>query len=97
MYEAIPNELKAVPNWVCWKSEPDPKSHSGIKKIPVNPKTGGQAMSNNPETWSSFDIAVRESAKYSGIGFMFTDSGFFGVDLDDCREAIEDYSNRRNE
>ncbi len=92
MYEAIPNELKAVPNWVCWKSEPDPKSHSGIKKIPVNPKTGGQAMSNNPETWSSFEIAVRESAKYSGIGFMFTDSGFFGVDLDDCREAIEDYS-----
>ena len=92
MYEAIPNELKAVPNWVCWKSEPDPKSHSGIKKIPINPLTGGQAMSNNPQTWSSFDIAVRESAKYSGIGFMFTNSGYFGIDLDDCREAIEDYA-----
>ena len=91
MYEAIPNELKAVPNWVCWKSEPDPKSHSGIKKIPINPKTGGQAMSNNPETWSNFSTAVRKSAKYSGIGFMFDGSGFFGVDLDDCREAIEDY------
>ena len=91
MYERIPDELKNCPHWVCWKSEPDPKSHSGIKKIPINPKTGGQAMSNNPETWSNFETAVRASRNYSGIGFMFSGSGYFGVDLDDCFSEIEGY------
>ncbi len=92
MYEYIPSEMKSVPNWVCWKAVPDAASHSGIKKIPVNPRTGGQAMSNNPQTWSDYDTAVRESAKYNGIGFMFTDSDFFGVDIDDCHDAIQDYT-----
>lgn len=91
MYEKIPDELKKCRQWVCWQSEPDPKSHSGIKKIPVNPKTGGQAMSNNPETWSDFETAVKASRNYSGIGFMFSGSGYFGVDLDDCLPEIEGY------
>ncbi|MDE6780355.1 MAG: hypothetical protein K2J40_02705, partial [Ruminococcus sp.] len=91
MYEKIPDELKKCPQWVCWRSEPDPKSHSGIKKIPINPRTGGQAMSNNPETWSDFETAVRASKRYSGIGFMFSGSGYFGVDLDDCFPEIEGY------
>lgn len=91
MYEKIPDELKRCPQWVCWRSEPDPKSHSGIRKIPVNARTGGQAMSNNPETWSDFETAVRASRNYSGIGFMFSGSGCFGVDLDDCFPEIEGY------
>lgn len=72
MYEYIPNEMKSVPNWVCWKAVPDEGSHSGIKKILVNPKTGGQDMSNNPQTWSDYDTALRESAKYNGIGMSDT-------------------------
>lgn len=91
MYERIPDELKNCPNWVCWKSEPDPKSHSGIKKIPINPYTGGKAMSNNSNTWSDFNTAVKSSKKYSGIGFVFNGSGYFGVDLDDCVPEIEGY------
>ena len=67
-YSAIPQELKGYKNWVCWQAYPDPKSHSDISKKPVNPKTGGLAQSNNPDTWSDFETAVRESAKYSGIG-----------------------------
>ena len=97
MYELIPSELKQMKNWVCWRSEPDPKSHSGIKKIPVNPLTGGQAMSNNSDTWSDFDTAVRASMNYSGIGFMFSGSGYFGVDIDDCRESIENYNDGRTD
>jgi putative DNA primase/helicase len=83
MYEFIPNELKKLRNWVCWKAEPDPKAHSGISKKPVNPRTGGLAMSNNPETWSDFETAVEASKDFAGIGFMFEGSGYFGVDLDD--------------
>ncbi len=91
MYELIPNELKKLPNWVCWRAEPDPRSHSGVSKKPINPRTGGQAMSNNPATWTDFDTAVRVSADYAGIGFMFEGSGYFGVDLDGCTEAMQAY------
>lgn len=92
-YSAIPQELKDYKNWVCWQAYPDPKSHSGISKKPVNPKTGGLAQSNNPDTWSDFETAVRQSGKYSGIGFMFSNSPFFGVDLDDMPNDIQDYQN----
>jgi putative DNA primase/helicase len=92
-YSAIPQELKGYKNWVCWQAYPDPKSHSGISKKPINPRTGGFAMPNNSDTWSDFETAVRESAKYSGIGFMFSNSPFFGVDLDDMPNDIEDYQN----
>ena len=90
-YESIPNELRSIPNWVCWKAYPDAKSHSGIRKIPINPITGGQAMSNNPQTWTGFETALKSSVNYDGIGFMFSDSGYFGVDLDDCRDSIDSY------
>lgn len=92
-YMAVPQELKALPNWVCYKKEPDPKSHSGFSKKPINPRTGNYAMSNNPATWSDFETALRESEKYSGIGFMFSNSPYFGVDLDDMPKDIEDFKN----
>ncbi len=91
MFKNIPDELKSFNNWVCWKAYPDPNAHSGIKKVPINPMTGGQAMSNNPQTWSSYDTAVRASVNYDGIGFMFSGSGYFGVDLDDCSDAVTAY------
>ena len=89
MYELIPEELKQLKNWVVWKAVPDPKAHSGVKKIPVNPRTGGQAQSNNPETWTDFETAERVSRDYAGIGFMFEGSGYFGVDLDDMPEEMQ--------
>lgn len=90
-YNAIPAELKNIKNWVCWKAEPDERSHSGISKKPINPITGGFAMSNNPDTWTDFKTAVSVAEKYSGIGFMFGGSGYFGVDLDDMPNDIQSY------
>lgn len=91
MFNNIPDELKYLNNWVCWKAYPDPNSHSGIKKVPINPYTSGQAMSKNPQTWSDYETAVRTSVNYDGIGFMFSGSGYFGIDLDDCRDDIDGY------
>jgi putative DNA primase/helicase len=90
MYEHIPDELKVLPQWVCWQSVEDENRPDHIKKIPINPKTGGQAQSNNPDTWTTFDIALQASEKLSGIGFMFA-SGYFGVDIDDVEGDIEEY------
>lgn len=93
MYEFIPNELKMLKNWVCWQAVPDPKAHSGISKKPINPQTGGFAMSNNPDTWSDFATAVEVSSDFAGIGFMFSGSGYFGVDIDDADESLSEYLN----
>ena len=86
----IPNELKGLRQWVCWQAVPDPARPDHPRKTPVNPLTGGGAMSNNPDTWTDYDTAVRESKKYTGIGFMFA-NGYFGVDIDNIEDAIEDY------
>lgn len=91
MYELIPDELRTLKNWVCWKAVPDPKAHSGISKIPINPLTYKPAQSNNPESWSDFDTAVRVSSDFAGIGFMFSGSGYFGVDIDDRQDILKQY------
>lgn len=90
MYEKIPQELKLLPNWICWKAEYD-ETKGKIKKVPVNPKTGGGAMSNTPSTWTDFETAVKESEKYSGIGFMFGNCEYFGVDIDGVHDELESY------
>lgn len=92
MYELIPDELKQYPNWVCWRAVPNPKSHSGLSKQPVNPITGGMAKSNDPTTWSDFQTAVNMSANFAGIGFMFSNSPFFGVDVDDAADSVRDFA-----
>ncbi len=93
MYESIPNELKGLKQWVCWKGVPDENKLGKLKKIPINPYTLGQAQSNNPETWSDFETALKSSEKVSGIGFMFSNSPYFGIDIDNISEDIEKYKN----
>lgn len=88
MYEAIPQELKNLPNWICWSAVSD---KGRIKKVPVNPLTGGGAMSNNPATWTDFNTALNASGQYSGIGFMFGNCEYFGVDIDGVGEELEAY------
>ena len=70
MYDNIPAELKRLPNWICWRGFPQPRPDDPdhIGKIPINPKTGGNAQSNNPGTWTDFDTAVRASEQFTGIG-----------------------------
>lgn len=76
-YEAIPAELKRAKQWVAWAGD----------KLPKNPYTGGNAQSNNPDTWSDFSTACKAVDKFgfNGIGFMFAPP-YFGVDMDDCVE-----------
>lgn len=92
MYEAIPQELKALPNWICWTAVPD-ELRGKIKKVPINPRTGGGAMSNNPDTWTDFNTALNVSGQYSGIGFMFGNCEYFGVDIDGASEELNAYRN----
>lgn len=90
MYEAIPQELKILPNWICWQAVPD-ELRGKIKKVPINPRTGNGAMSNNPDTWTDFNTALSVSGQYSGIGFMFGNCEYFGVDIDGVSDELNAY------
>jgi len=82
-WEQIPEELKQLRQWVCWRWE-------GKKKMLVNARTGGNAQSNNPDTWTDFQTTVKAAPQYNGIGFMFKPP-YFGVDLDHMEEDLERY------
>ena len=88
-YDNIPLELKDLPQWVGFAIEivkgKDGKDEK--RKIPKNPKTGGNAMVNKPETWGTFEEACngRKIYKYQHIGFAFTkEDPYCGIDIDDC-------------
>src|SRR5512139_660219 len=77
--EGIPAELKSIPNWVNWTQE---TRNGKATKIPINPKTGKFAKSNDPSTWRTFDEAKQtyfdcENESIGGIGFMFSSSGLW--------------------
>lgn len=76
----IPQELLELKQWVCWSGD----------KLPKNPMTGGNAMSNNPSTWGNYDMAVEAVKKFhfDGVGFMFAPP-YFGVDLDKCLDDTD--------
>lgn len=76
--------IKDLRQWLVWRSE---ERDGKPTKIPYSPVTGQRAKSNDPETWGSYEEAVRacEGQGYSGIGFAFTPlDNLCGVDLDGC-------------
>lgn len=87
----IPHELTVLRQWVCWK---EVFRNEKPTKIPINPRTGGMAMSNMRGTWGSFGDAMsayRASLievpikQLKGVGFVFTaNDPYVGIDLDDC-------------
>lgn len=85
----FPRELTGLPQWICWRLEPDPKGGKP-RKVPYDPKSGRKASSTDPQTWATLSDAVTAKDKYlfTGIGFVFTEEcGIVGVDIDHCREA----------
>lgn len=85
----IPQELKQLKQWVCWRYE---NRNGKPAKVPISPHNEFKAATNNSRTWSSFVEALRYYANQrkngiAGIGFMFTDDDpYCGIDLDDCRD-----------
>lgn len=72
----IPAELRALPNWVTWNPDKAPR-------IPGSHRF--RASVTNPNTWRSFDQAIADIPTwYHGIGFVFTNTPYAGIDLDKC-------------
>ena len=83
--DSVPLELRERNQWVVWRYV---VRGGKPTKVPINPKTGREADSTSPPTWSSFADAVHSlggGSTFAGIGFVFsTDDPFTGIDLDDC-------------
>lgn len=82
--DGISQELKETGRWCVWKRE-QPEGRDKPTKAPYNPRTGGRAMSNNPDTFTSYQEAVNalERGRYDGLGVGVFD-GLCAVDIDDC-------------
>ena len=75
----IPRELKELPNWVVADGQTLPNGKRS--KVPLNPKNGYKASSDDPETWASFEEAI--SSGFPILGFVPTkDDPFTIIDLD---------------
>lgn len=79
-------DLVPFEQWIGYKLKPS-KRPGKLDKLPINPHTGGMAMTNTPDTWGTFEAAVKAVKRHhlDGIGFVFTrQAGIVGVDLDSC-------------
>ena len=94
LVQNVPDEMKAVANWVNFELVPNPQTHSGFDKVPINPKNGSKAQSNNPDTWGTFDQACdrlkKKPGKVHGVGLMLGNSQFAGFDDDEIYAKLLD-------
>ncbi len=51
-----PAELKALPQWVCWRWR---ERDGGRTKVPVSPRTGTPVDHLAPANWRGFEEAAR--------------------------------------
>jgi primase-polymerase (primpol)-like protein len=82
--DAIPEEMRARNQWVTWTTI---HRHGKATKMPIDPKTGGPARTNNPNTWGSYTQAVhyfyslRDNGA-AGVGYVFSaQDPYTGIDL----------------
>jgi predicted P-loop ATPase len=87
--ENIPATLKRLLTWVAWREEPQPDNPDAKpRKVPVNPRTGKNAKSNQPSTGGTYEGALAYYERYPGIrgiGFILSeDEEICGIDIDNC-------------
>ena len=76
-----PIELRERPRWVLWRLETRKGNTTKIPYRVAAPQR--EASSTDPNSWSSYEDAVKALPNADGIGFVLGD-GITGVDLDHC-------------
>ena len=85
---AVPDEMKARPNWVVvktwWNAE---KGKYNKRPVNCNSDKGEYAESDNPETWTTFDNALKYLKEKGGTTVAYALDGkdnISCIDLDRC-------------
>jgi len=91
----LPAEMRAFPNWLLWRLEDRGKAKPA--KIPYSIH-GGAANVTVPATWATFDEALYayQNGGYDGIGFVFDNTPFIGIDIDGCYDEQGTLSEEAN-
>ncbi len=88
MLENIPDELKNLKQWVCFKAVPK-EGHWG-KQI-FSPVTGDFAKTNDHATWTDFKTALQYADRCGMDGLTFALSeGIVFIDIDDIESKPEE-------
>src|SRR4051812_21791163 len=84
-WDAIPDELHEVGQWVPWKFEARAGKQTKVPYRADSPARRGS--SKDPQSWGTFE-AVRqivEAGDADGVGFVVTArDAFAGIDIDNC-------------
>lgn len=88
----VPATLKALDQWLVWRSEPPRKPGAKPTKVPyVAGASDRKASTADRSNWRPFDLAVRAwraDRTIAGVGFVFAEGGgLVGLDLDDSLDA----------
>ena len=85
-YDNLPDlpalaRLKKYNKWVAWKY--GQRNGPKLAKLSVNPRTGGNASVDKPNTWGSYDQAVTRTrrGKLAGVGYVLTEEYWDGPPL----------------
>lgn len=85
---AVPDEMKARPNWVVVKTWwNDDKGKYNKRPVNCNSDKGEYAESDNPETWTTFDNALKYLKEKGGTTIAYALDGkdnISCIDLDRC-------------
>jgi hypothetical protein len=82
----VPEELKKLPRWVCWKWV-ERKDKKKPDKPPINPHTGKIADAHDPSVWTDYETACAAAKRWgcNGVGIVLTEEDpYTGIDLDNC-------------
>jgi hypothetical protein len=86
-FDRLPDELKSYNQWVVWRYEPTDTGKPA--KVLYDCNSLHKASTTNPLNWVSFRQAVALARSghfmgFAGIGFVFADDPYTGIDLDDA-------------
>ena len=81
----LPSYLQSIPQWVHWKYTIDKNSKESKPPTCAN---GHQIDIHNPNNWLTFQQSTNSYNPkiHNGIGFVLDNSGYTGIDIDDCLE-----------
>jgi putative DNA primase/helicase len=84
----LPDELKALRQWVVWRYEARPGKDKPAKR-PYSPGRGRPARTDASATWGTWlqALARYQHGGWQGLGFVFSaEDPYCGIDLDGCRD-----------
>lgn len=84
------DSLRQRPQWVAWAHRWKTERSAWVK-MPICPRNGLPARSNDPRTWGTYEEAAARvrSNNLDGVGFMLADDDeITGIDLDKVRDPV---------